>query len=47
MGPFRLNFSKRGVGVSAGVKGARVGIGLVDSNYPFCSWYRNIVCFGE
>ena len=27
LGPFRLNFSKSGVVVSAGVKGARVGIG--------------------
>jgi hypothetical protein len=27
LGPFRLNLSKNGVGVSAGVKGARVGVG--------------------
>lgn len=27
LGPFRLNLSKRGAGVSVGVKGARVGIG--------------------
>ncbi|WP_192822744.1 DUF4236 domain-containing protein [Rufibacter sp. LB8] len=27
VGPFRLNFSKSGIGVSAGVKGARVSMG--------------------
>jgi len=26
-GPFRLNFSKSGIGVSAGVKGARISTG--------------------
>jgi hypothetical protein len=26
IGPFRFNFSKSGIGVSAGIKGARVGI---------------------
>ena len=27
MGPFRLNFSKSGIGVSTGVKGARLSFG--------------------
>ena len=27
LGPFRLNLSKKGVGISAGVKGARIGVG--------------------
>jgi len=27
LGPFRLNLSKKSVGISAGVKGARIGVG--------------------
>jgi Protein of unknown function (DUF4236) len=32
-GPLRLNLSKRGVGVSAGVKGARVGMSAAGKPY--------------
>jgi len=33
LGPLRFNFSKRGVGVSAGVRGARVGVDARGRNY--------------
>jgi len=33
LGPLRLNLSKRGVGVSAGVKGARVGVDASGREY--------------
>jgi uncharacterized protein YqjF (DUF2071 family) len=33
LGPIRLNFSKSGVGISAGVRGARVGINSRGKRY--------------
>ena len=33
LGPIRLNFSKSGVGVSAGVTGARVGVNAKGKKY--------------
>ena len=33
LGPFRLNFSKSGVGVSTGIKGARIGMNAKGRKY--------------
>jgi hypothetical protein len=33
LGPLRLNLSKRGVGVSAGVTGARIGVDATGREY--------------
>jgi hypothetical protein len=33
LGPLRLNLSKRGVGVSAGVTGARIGVDAAGREY--------------
>jgi Protein of unknown function (DUF4236) len=33
LGPFRLNFSKSGVGVSTGIKGARIGMNAKGKKY--------------
>lgn len=33
LGPLRLNLSKRGVGISAGVKGARIGVDATGREY--------------
>jgi Protein of unknown function (DUF4236) len=33
LGPLRLNVSKRGVGVSAGVRGARIGVDAKGDSY--------------
>ena len=38
-GPLRLNLSKRGVGVSAGVTGARVGIDATGREYVHAGRY--------
>ena len=39
LGPLRLNLSKRGVGVSAGVKGARVGVDATGREYVHAGRY--------
>jgi len=36
LGPLRINLSRRGVGLSAGVKGARVGVDASGKPYAGC-----------
>ena len=38
-GPLRLNLSKSGIGVSAGVKGARIGIDATGHEYTHAGRY--------
>jgi hypothetical protein len=38
-GPIRLNFSKAGVGISAGVKGARIGVNARGRRYIHAGRY--------
>jgi hypothetical protein len=39
LGPIRLNFSKSGVGVSTGVKGARIGVNARGRRYIHAGRY--------
>jgi hypothetical protein len=51
LGPFRLNFSKSGIGMSAGVKGMRIGRGprgnYIHMTGPFGIQYRQSLNGGE
>jgi len=39
IGPLRLNLGKRGIGVSAGVKGARIGVDASGDSYVTAGRY--------
>jgi hypothetical protein len=51
LGPVRLNFSKSGVGVSAGVKGLRVGVDSRGKTYAtggrYGLYFRQTLSDGE
>jgi hypothetical protein len=41
LGPLRLNFSKSGIGVSTGIRGARVGINARGQRY-FAGYFHGL-----
>lgn len=51
LGPFRFNLSKSGVGMSAGVKGGRVGVDARGKSYVHFGrggiYYRGTLADGE